>query len=34
MKQRPGLYIVFKDNQGYKVSLKEKKKKKDKLVSI
>lgn len=33
MKQRPGLYIVFKDNQGYKVSLKEKKKK-DKLVSI
>lgn len=33
MKQRPGLYIVFKDNQGYKVSLKGKKKK-DKLVSI
>lgn len=32
MKQRPGLYIVFKDSQGYKVSFKEKKK--DKLVSI
>lgn len=25
MKQRPGLYIVFKDSQGLKVSLKEKK---------